>query len=110
MLIAAQWPAHEYHAHRVHPNGLGPQPFRRRQCSARTSTRPDDATTRSTDSDMRLFAHPKRHTVPSRTETGRQSGGRRPGLKLEVPAVGRDWMGLGLGSAGRRPGPGLARD
>eukprot|EP00966_Prymnesium_polylepis_P222262 5142345-Prymnesium_polylepis.1 len=38
MLIAAQWPAHEYHAHRVHPNGLGPQPFRRRQCSARTST------------------------------------------------------------------------
>ena len=52
----------------------------------------------------------KRHTVPSRTETGRQSGGRRPGLKLEVPVVGRDWMGLGLGSAGRRPGPGLARD
>ena len=51
---------------------------------------------------------PKPHTVPEQTETGRQSGYFSPGLELEVPADGRDWMALGLGSAGRRPGLGLA--
>ena len=49
----------------------------------------------------------KPHTVPERTETGLQFGGRRPGLGPKALAGGRDWMRLGLGSAGRRPGLGL---
>ena len=52
----------------------------------------------------------KPQAVPEQTGTGRQSGGFSPGLGLEVAAEGRDWMALGLGSAGRRPGLGLAWD
>ena len=50
----------------------------------------------------------KRQTVPPATGSGRQSGGQRPGLGTEVPAVGWDWPGTGDWSADRRLGLGLA--
>ena len=37
---------------------------------------------------------PKPHTVPEKTGTGRQSGGRRPGLGLKSRPTGWDWLGL----------------
>ena len=49
----------------------------------------------------------KVHTVPEETETDPQFGGPRPGLGPEARSRAGDWMGLGLGSTGQRPGLGL---
>ena len=46
---------------------------------------------------------------PGLAGTGTGSAGRRPGLGLEVPAEGRDWIALGLGSAVQGAGLGLER-
>ena len=42
----------------------------------------------------RACCETKPHTVPEKTGTGRQSGGRRPGLGLKSRPTGWDWLGL----------------
>eukprot|EP00966_Prymnesium_polylepis_P013116 302474-Prymnesium_polylepis.1 len=46
---------------------------------------------------------------PGLAGTGTGSAGRRLGLGLEVPAEGRDWVALGLGSVVQGAGLGLER-